>query len=123
MTRRLAEDSRAARSIGTAARWLLGAAIAGQAAHLLLVVGVIAVATVEGRGNPGDHLAIGIVELVVHFATATILVSFALFALVRHAQENPRLDDPSRRRWLVSLALWGPVTMPVYWWRYLRAPA
>lgn len=89
----------------------------------MLVVGVIAVAAVEGGGNPTGHLAIGIVELIVHFLTATVLVSIALFALVRHAQENPRLQPDSRRRWLIAFALWGPVTMPVYWWRYLRAPA
>ncbi len=101
-------------------RWLLGAALAGQAAHLVLVVGVIAVAAVEGGGDPTGHLAIGIGELIVHFVTATILVSVALFLLVRHAQENPHLDPDVRRRWLVSFALWGPVTMPVYWWRHLR---
>ena len=101
-------------------RWLLGAAIAGQAAHLVLVLSVIAVAAVEGGGNPAGHLAIGIVEVIAHFVTATVLVSIALFVLVRHAQENPRLDAHARRRWLISLALWGPVAMPVYWWRYLR---
>jgi hypothetical protein len=100
-------------------RWLLGAAILGQAGHLVLVLGVIGAAAVEGGGNPVDHLAVGIGELIVHFAVATVLVSVALFVLVRHAQENPRLGARERRRWLLSLALWGPVTMPVYWWRYV----
>jgi hypothetical protein len=105
-------------------RWLLGAALLGQAAHLALIVGVVAVAAVEGGlRHLHDHLAIGIGELIVHFVTATVLVSVALFMLVRHAQENPRLDADQRRRWLISFALWGPVTMPVYWWRFLRAPA
>jgi hypothetical protein len=106
-----------------AARWLLGLAIAGQAIHLALVLGVIAVAAVEGGGNPVHHLALGVGELIGHFLVGTVLVSIALFALVRHAQGNARLDERGRRRWLVVLALWGPVTMPVYWWRFLKPSA
>jgi hypothetical protein len=106
-----------------AARWLLGLTIAGQAIHLAVVLGAIAVAAVEGGGNPVHHLALGMGELIGHFLVGTVLVSISLFVLVRHAQDNAWLGARERRRWLVALALWGPVTMPVYWWRYLRPSA
>jgi 1,4-dihydroxy-2-naphthoate octaprenyltransferase len=102
------------------ASWALGAVILGEAAHLALVLGVIGVAALRGGGNPVGHLPMGMGELIAHFVTGSLLVSIALFVLVRHAQENQRLDPAGRRRWLVLLALWGPVTMPVYWWRFVR---
>jgi len=100
--------------------WLLGVAIAAQFAHLALILGVVGVATVQGAGNPTGHLAMGVGELIVHYVVAVVLVSIALPLLVHHAQRSTRLDDRERRRWLIILALWGPVTMPVYWWRFLR---
>ena len=103
-----------------AVAWLLGAAIVAQFSHLALILGVVAAAAVEGGGNPTGHLAMGAGELVVHWVVAVVLVSIALPLLVRHAQSSDRLDERERRRWLIILALWGPVTMPAYWWRFLR---
>jgi len=94
-------------------RWLIGATIAVQAGHLAIVLGVIGAAAVAGGGNPVGRLQIGISGLVVHFLIATALISAILPVLVRHAQRTDRLDERERRRWLVALALWGPVTMPV----------
>src|ERR671938_614671 len=108
------------RRLSAAVRWLLGVVIVAQLAHLVIVVGAIATAAMAGGGNSVGHLPIGIPELIGHFVVSSILIAIALLALVRDAQENARLDERSRRRWLVALALWGPVTMPVYWWRYLR---
>ena len=111
---------RGARHLG---RWLIGAAIAGQFAHLVVVVGACLAALVAGRGNPDGHLPMSIPELLIHFAIGSLLVAIALPLLVRHAQSSDRLDERARRRWLVILALWGPVTMPFYWWRFMRPGA
>ena len=101
-------------------RWALGGAIGVQAAHLAIVLGAIGAAAYAGGGNPVGHLGIGVGGLIVHFLIATALISVCLPVLVHHAQRTDRLDDAGRRRWLVLLALWGPVTMPVYWWNHLR---
>jgi ABC-type multidrug transport system permease subunit len=104
----------------TIARPLLSLAVAGQAACFAVVVAVLGAAAVAGGGNPYGHLALGLGWLVVLTLAGTALISAALPLLVRHAQESPALDDAERRRWLVRLALWGPVTAPVYWRRYVR---
>ncbi len=80
---------------------------------------MVASAAVAHGGELGAHLALGVAWLVVLTVAGTLLCSAALPVLVRHAQELPGLDDAERRRWLVRLALWGPVTMPVYWRRYV----
>ena len=102
-----------------ARRILLGLAVLGQAACFAAVVAVVAGAAVAHGGELGDHLALGVTWLVALTVAGTLLCSAALPVLVRHAQELPGLDDGERRRWLVRLALWGPVTMPVYWRRYV----
>ena len=103
-----------------ASRPLLGIAVLGQALGFALVVAVIAAAGVAHGADLGAHLALSVGWLVAITLAATALCSAALPLLVRHAQESPALDDAARRRWLVRLALWGPVTMPVYWRRYVR---
>ncbi|MDQ3935659.1 MAG: hypothetical protein M3340_13620 [Actinomycetota bacterium] len=102
-----------------ARRILLSLAVLGQAACFAVVVAVVASAAVAHGGELGAHLALGVAWLVVLTVAGTLLCSAALPVLVRHAQELPGLDDAERRRWLVRLALWGPVTMPVYWRRYV----
>ena len=104
-----------------ASRPLLGFAVAAQAGCFGVVVAVIALAVVAGGGNPYGHLALGIGWLVGLTLAGTALISGVLPLLVRHAQESSALEDDDRRRWLVRLALWGPVTAVLYWRRYLRA--
>jgi hypothetical protein len=99
---------------------MLSLAVLGQAACFAVVVAVLAAGAIAGGGNPYGHLALSLTWLVALTLAGTALCSAALPVLVRHAQELPALDDAERRRWLVRLALWGPVTMPVYWRRYLR---
>jgi hypothetical protein len=117
MDRTIASDDRGQRA------GLLGLAVLGQAACFVVVVAVIAAAAVAGGGNPYGHLALGVGWLVALTLAGTALISVALPALVRHAQESAVLDDGSRRRWLIRLALWGPVTAPVYWRRYVARQA
>jgi hypothetical protein len=105
---------------------LLGAAVLGQAIGFAVVVGVIAAAAVADPGYVAGGLVIGLGWLLAIGGGATVLCTAALPALVRHAQESHALDEQERRRWLIRLALWGPVTMPVYWRRYVlggRTPA
>ena len=104
-----------------ASRPLLGFAVAAQGACFGVVVAVISLAVLAGGGNPYGHLVLGIGWLVALTLAGTVLISAALPLLVRHAQESSALGDDDRRRWLIRLALWGPVTAPVYWRRYVRA--
>jgi hypothetical protein len=103
-----------------AARIFVGLAVVGQAVCFAVVVAVIAAAALAHGGELGAHLALSVAWLVALTLAGTLLCSAALPVLVRHAQELPGLDDRTRRRWLVRLALWGPVTMPLYWRRYVR---
>lgn len=57
--------------------------------------------------------------LVATLVVGCVLCSAALPVLVRHAQQAPAFDADERRRWLIRLAVWGPVVMPLYWRRYL----
>ena len=82
---------------------------------------VLAVAVAADPAYVAGGLALGVGWLVALTVTGTALCSAALPLLVRHAQESNAVAEPERRRWLVRLALWGPVTMPVYWWRYVRS--
>ena len=91
----------------------------GQAAGFAAVVTLVAAAVVADPGYIAGGLAIGPRWLVALTLAATALCTAALPALVRHAQESHALDERERRRWLVRLALWGPVTMPLYWRRYV----
>jgi hypothetical protein len=99
---------------------LLGLAVLGQAACFAVVVAVLAAGALAGGGNPYGHLALGLGWLVGLTLAGTALISAALPALVRHTQESPALDEDDRRRWLIRLALWSPVTAPLYWRRYVR---
>ena len=86
----------------------------GQAACFALLAALLGATALGGGDAPG------VAWLVALTLAGTALCSAALPLLVRHAQENAALGEGERRRWLVRLALWGPVTMPVYWRRYAR---
>ena len=94
--------------------------MAAQAACFAIVVLVLAAAAVAGGGNPDGHLALGLGWLVGLTLAGTALMSAVLPLLVRHAQGSSELGDDERRRWLVRLALWGPVSAVFYWRRYAR---
>ena len=84
-----------------------------QAVCFVVVIVVLAVAAASGP------VLMGLTPLVVLLLAGCLLCSAALPVLVRHAQREPRFDPAERRRWLVRLALWGPLVMPLYWRRYL----
>jgi hypothetical protein len=102
-----------------APRVLLGFAVLAQAACFAIVIGVVGVAVLLEPGHIAAGLALGVGSLVALTLAGTLLCSAALPVLVRHAQEVASLDEADRRRWLIRLALWGPLTMPVYWRRYV----
>jgi hypothetical protein len=104
-----------------APRLLLGFAVVAQALCFAVVVVVLAAAVAADPAYVAGGLALGAGWLVALTLAGTALCSAVLPVLVRHAQESNAVSDPERRRWLIRLALWGPVTMPVYWWRYLRS--
>ena len=84
-----------------------------QAACFAVVIVVLAVAAASGA------VLIGLAPLVALLVAGCLLCSAALPVLVRHAQGAAGFDAAERRRWLVRLALWGPLVMPLYWRRYL----
>jgi archaellum biogenesis protein FlaJ (TadC family) len=98
----------------------IGFASLAQAACFAVVIAVVGAALVEGGTAAPDHLALGVVWLVVLTLAGTLLCALAQAALIWHANETDALDDTERRRWLIRLTLWGPVVMPAYWRRYLR---
>lgn len=87
------------------------------------MIAIVAAAVAADPGYVAEGLVIGLGPLLALTAAATALCSAALPALVRHAQESPALDERERRRWLIRLALWGPVTMPAYWRRFVLRTA
>lgn len=99
---------------------LLGLATVAQAACFAVVLGVVGLAIVRGGTAAADHLALGIVWLVVLTLAGTVLCALAQAALIWHANETDALDPSERRRWLIRLTIWGPIVMPAYWRRYMR---
>ena len=99
---------------------LLGLAACAQALCFAVVAGVLGVAIVRGGTGAADHLALGIVWLVVLSLVGTVLCALAQAALIWHANETDALEGNARRRWLIRLTIWGPLVMPVYWRRYMR---
>ena len=100
-------------------RLLLAAAVVAQALCFAIAIAVLGAAVAADPSNIAAELALGLGWIVALVLAGTVLASIALPALVRHAQESDRLDDAERRRWLIRLALWGPVTMPWYWRRHM----
>ena len=39
---------------------------------------------------------------------------------IRHANDNERLQRYERKLWLFALRLYAPISISLYWWRYLR---
>ena len=80
-----------------------------------MVIPVLAAAAFAGH----VALALGLGSVAALTLAGIVLSSAALPALVRHAQQTPALAPDERRRWLIRLAVWGPLAMPVYWRRYV----
>lgn len=79
-----------------------------------MVIALLAAAAFAG------HVAVGLGWVIGLTLVGVVLCSAALPALVRHAQETEALAASERRRWLIRLAVWGPLVMPAYWRRYVR---
>ncbi|HEX8743682.1 MAG TPA: hypothetical protein VF712_11155 [Thermoleophilaceae bacterium] len=92
---------------------LLGLAVVAQAACFAVVIALLAVAALSGQ------VVLGLAWLVALTLAGTALCSAALPVLVRHAQQAAALAPDERRRWLIRLAVWGPLAMPVYWRRFV----
>lgn len=84
-----------------------------QALCFAVVIGLLAVAAAAGQ------VLLGLGWVVAILALGCLLCSASLPVLVRHAQQTPAFDPAERRRWLIRLAVWGPLVMPLYWRRYL----
>jgi hypothetical protein len=57
--------------------------------------------------------------LVLHMATMLMMLGLLAFYIV-HVFKNAALRDDRRTLWALVLFLGGPVSMPVYWWLYVR---
>ena len=68
-----------------------------------------------------DHLPLGTAWMLCISSAATAVHGGAFLAFVRHAQRNDALDRRQVSRWAIAHGLAAPASMPLYWWRYLRA--
>ena len=95
----------------------IGFATAAQGVCFAIVLCVVGAAL---AGGDVTDVSLGVRWLVALTLAGTLLCTLAQAALIWHANETPALDSDSRRRWLLRLAIWGPVVMPAYWLRFLR---
>ncbi len=94
------------------ARRILGALAVLPLAWLL---GVYALRLARPDADLGSGIATHLHIIVI----VQFLVTLACFFL--HAVSSPVIPDSRRALWAVLLLLFSPLTMPLYWWYYLRA--
>ena len=95
------------------------------ARHILGVLAVLPLAWLAGiwtilLANPAAELGGGIATHLHITVLVQFLVTLACFAL--HALSSPVVTPGRRALWFALLVLLSPLTMPAYWWYYLRAP-
>lgn len=73
---------------------------------------------------------IGFGDEIVPFDTMALIVAAGLLvslgiaiAYIRHVRRNRRLPTNMQTAWTLVLLLGYPVTMPIYWWLYVRREA
>jgi hypothetical protein len=49
-----------------------------------------------------------------------LLTTILVIVFITEALGNEHLTRAQRRRWSIAHFLFAPVTIPMYWWRYLR---
>lgn len=103
-------------------RFLLGIGSFFPAAAVFGVIGMIAVATVRGGGDPDyggghDEPPDWLIWLALF---AMIVLLLVLIVCLRDAFNNPRIPDEKRTLWVIVLLLGSTLAVPVYWWVYVR---
>ena len=95
----------------------VGFAAVAQGVCFAIVLVVVGAAF---AGGDVTDVALGVRWLVFLTLAGTVLCALAQAALIWHANESDALGADDRRRWLIRLAIWGPLVMPAYWRRYVR---
>ncbi len=98
---------------------LLGALTLLADAAFVSALALILTATVAGGGEPQMS---GATEGIVRAALilGAVLVALIVPVYLNDVRNRDELKKHQRKRWLFALGLYGPFSMPVYWWRYLQ---
>lgn len=102
--------------------WGIGAATFVPIPLLLIFTALLAEAIFGDslEPGPGQEVSVGFIVLLGSL-TLAVLWSFSLlgFYLV-NVPSNDAVPRAERSKWIVLLVILGPISMPVYWWRYVR---
>ncbi|MEA2448522.1 MAG: hypothetical protein QOG63_454 [Thermoleophilaceae bacterium] len=80
----------------------------------LIVVGI-------GAGQGGE-LPIPFAVLAGFHMLTLLILAVLLVICIRDAYRTPRIPDDKRTFWAVVLFLGNVVSIPTYWWLYMRPP-
>ena len=96
-------------------RWLLGAA------SVVPFLACLWTLPLRARLNESAGKRIPIpYDLLLPFAGLLLLSIAAVVAFIVHARSNPQLDDRTKLTWSLALVFVNLVSLPAYWWRYVR---
>lgn len=84
---------------------------------------VVLGATIAGGGEPDEHLPVGERLLSIPLVAMVVITGLLRPFYLAHAKANDNLKPHQRKRWRFALGLYGPFSMPLYWWRYIRPQA
>ena len=96
----------------------LAAALVPLACLLAFMIRVF-IASVRGGGDPTGNAVVPdwlMRGLLLGMAASWVAVPL----YIRHAADNETLERHERKRWLFALRLYAPISISLYWWRYLR---
>ncbi len=111
---------RPASGIRTAATWGLGALTVLPLAYVVFFICLMVVTNPNGSDNGQLDLPFADSVLWTMHGAAMLLILVLAAVYVRDSFRNPRVPDERRNYWVSSLLLGNAITMPYYWWVYVR---
>lgn len=74
------------------------------------------------RGDGSDDLMLWsfAAVFILHALTILSLLGQAIFYIWHAATKNPRLNQSQTLLWAALILVLGGVTIPIYWWQYIR---
>lgn len=101
-------------------RIALAAATLYMPLTIAVFVVIILIATIAGGGEPDEHLLVSEQAMTPFFIALAVVWGLLHPLYIRHAKHNTALHPERRKRWLFAIRLYGPFTMPRYWWLFIR---
>ncbi|MDP8943482.1 MAG: hypothetical protein M3N16_05110 [Actinomycetota bacterium] len=106
--------------MGRLAKFALGLATLWPPLYIVFFFVVVATASIRGGGEPDEHLLVPeVVLLGLHLFTFVLIIVLLVIYLV-HAYRTDRIPESRRTFWAVALFMGSIVSMPLYWWLYIR---